>query len=381
MKRNSLLRLPVAVLAAVGLLAACTARRPSADAPAGRPTNLTLAPDQRARIDTRVVERRPFRPAVEATGTVAFDGDQSTQVLAPISGPVARLLAPLGARVRKGQPLATVASPDFAAAVSAVRKAEAEARNARRIADLDQKLFDSDGLSRRDLDQAQTDAESAEADRDAAILALGSLGVDRPTIDAIRRGEPIASSESAIRSPIDGTLVERLISPGQLLQAGATPCFTVADLSQMWVMANVFETDLAMVAIGDPAQIAVGSANTTVSGTVDYIAALVDPVTRAVAVRILAPNPGGVLKKDLYVRVWIHSRRERQGLLVPTSSVLRDDENLPFVYVVEPDGSFARRPVRLGARVGDQYEVTAGLRAGDRIVVEGGLFLQFAQSQ
>ena len=99
------------------------------------------------------------------------------------------------------------------------------------------------------------------------------------------------------------------------------------------------------------------------------------------AVRVVVENPGGVLKKEMYVRVLIHSRQETAGLLVPVSGILRNEENLPFVYVVQPDGSFGRQRVTLGYREGDRYDITSGLKAGDRIVVEGGLFVQFLQNQ
>jgi cobalt-zinc-cadmium efflux system membrane fusion protein len=184
-----------------------------------------------------------------------------------------------------------------------------------------------------------------------------------------------------IRSPIAGTVVERLITPGQLLQAGVTPCFTVADLSTVWVMANIFESSLPFVAIGDAAEITTGASSEAFPGTVDYIAALVDPATRAIAVRIVAGNPKRVLKRDLYVNVSIHSKRDSTGLLLPVSAVLRDDENLPFVYVQNADQTFARRRVTLGAQVGERYEIREGLQTAERVVADGGLFMQFAQSQ
>src|SRR5262249_12468212 len=160
-----------------------------------------------------------------------------TAVLAPLSGPVSRLLVEVGSRVRRGQPLAVVTSPDFAAGVSALRKAEAAARNARRIADTDRQLFQNDALSRRELEQAESDAVAPEADRDAALEQLRSLGVAAKTIADLRENRPVGQLGGEIRAPLDGTVVEKLISPGQLLQAGATPCFTVADLSRIWVQA------------------------------------------------------------------------------------------------------------------------------------------------
>src|SRR5204862_468015 len=158
----------------------------------------------------------------------------------------------------------------------------------------------------------------AEADRDAAVQQLRSLGVDDKTIEDVRENRAVPNLGGVIRSPIAGTVVEKLISPGQLLQS-TTPCFTVADLSDVWVYANVFETDLAAVHNGDAAEITTG-AGQTLTGRVDYIAAVVDPNTRAVSVRLEVPNPGEVLKRDFYVHVRLQSRNLARGLLVPVSS-------------------------------------------------------------
>jgi cobalt-zinc-cadmium efflux system membrane fusion protein len=326
-------------------------------------------------VRTEPAAMQPFRKTIDTTGTVAFNQNRSTQVLSPISGPLARILVNIGSRVGRGDALAVVASPDFAAAVSALRKAEATARNARRIATLDEQLFKNDAIARRDLEQAQTDAINADADRDSAVQQLHALGVDDKTIAGIEENRPVENIGGVIRSPIGGTVVEKLVTPGQLLQAGATPTFTVADLSSVWVMANVFEADLPAVHNGDTADVITG-AGQTLQGRVDYIAALVDPNTRAVSVRLEVPNPGEVLKRDLYVRVQLHSRLPAQGILVPVSAVLHDDENLPFVFVEKAGGTFERRRVDLGSRLGDRQEIRSGLAAGESIVVEGGLFLQ-----
>ncbi len=178
-----------------------------------------------------------------------------------------------------------------------------------------------------------------------------------------------------------GTVVDRQITPGQLLQAGTTPCFTVADLSRVWVMAQVAEPDLASVAVGDSADVATGAGSANLTGTVAKLSALVDPDTRLVPARVVVDNPQGLLKKQMYVNVRIHSRQETNGLLVPVSALLRDDENLPFVYVAQHDGSFARRSVTVGYRTGDQFDIPAGLQAGEQVVVDGGIFVQFMQNQ
>jgi len=344
-------------------------------------SEVTLTPAQASRIRIATVTVQPYRPVVQTTGTVAFNGDRSTQVLAPVSGPITRILVNPGTVVARGTALATVTSPDFAAATAAYRKAQSAYLNAQRIADLDAQLFKNDAIARRELEQAQTDAASAAADRDAAIEQMRALGVDESSIAAVRENRAGAPTQAVIRAPIEGTVVEKLVNPGQLIQAGSTPCFTIADLSTVWVMANVFESDMASVAAGQSATISTAAMSTPITGQVAYVGALVDPASRAAAVRILAPNPRGVLKRDMLVNVGIRAAEGRNGLLIPVSAVLRDDQNLPFVYVAQPNNRFARRRVTLGARTGDQYEVAAGLTAGERIVVDGALFLQFSGAQ
>ena len=337
--------------------------------------------EQRTRLEIITVNPTAFRPVIEATGTVAFNGDHSTQVISPISGPVVRLVAPLGAHVSAGQTLATVSSPDFAAAVAGFRKAEEAARNTKRILDRNEQLFTNDALARTDLDQSRTDAASAAADRDAAEQQLRAIGIDAATIAAIHDNKPLGVIEAAIRAPIPGTVVERLITPGQLLQAGTTPAFAVADLSTVWVLVSVFGADVASVVVGDAADIFTDASPKPLAGRVDFIASIVDPGTRATTVRVLAPNPNQLLKRDLFVRLQLHSSREHKGIVIPPTSVLRDDDNLPFVFIANADKSFSRRRITLGVAVKGGYEITDGLKAGEQILSNGALFVQFAEHQ
>jgi membrane fusion protein, heavy metal efflux system len=370
-------------LAAAGIFvlwsAACSPKKEGDQHASVTPTNVTLTAEQRNHIHFYTVASVRFHKAIDTTGTVDFDNDKSTSVISPMSGPVTRLMVSPGDLVHKGQALAAVASADYAAAVSAYQKAVVTAANARRIADADKDLVRDKSVSQREADQAQSDAANAEADRDAAFQGLTALNIDEATIRDIRAGKPVGRVEGLIRSPLAGTVVERLITPGQLLQAGTTASFTVADLSQVWVMAQVFESDLGAVGVGDSAWVTTGSG--TFSGTVTNITPQVDADTRSMKVRVTVANPAGRLKRQMYVHVQIQARQESTGLLIPVSAVLRDDENLPFVYVAQAGGSFARRHVTLGARIGDRNQVTEGMRAGDRIVVDGGLFVQFLQNQ
>jgi cobalt-zinc-cadmium efflux system membrane fusion protein len=373
----------VMMLASAMPIAGCSsgAGNDNAQPASATASNVTMTAAQRQHIHLYTVAPTTFSKTIETTGVVDFDNDQATSVLAPFSGPVARLLVSPGDKVKKGQALAIVDSPDFAAAISTYRKALVSAENARRLADMDKDLVQHDGVAPREEQQAQTDAANAEADRDSALQALASLDVDPQVIKDIQTGRPVSRIEGTIRAPIAGTVVEKLITPGQLLQAGTTPCFTVADLSRVWVMAQVSGSELASVSVGDPAEVVTGIASKNFPGTVTNISALVNPDTRAVLARIVVDNPGDFLKKQMYVSVRIHSRQQSTGLLVPVSAILRDDENLPFVYAIQHDGSFARRHVTLGYRTGDHYDIADGLKAGDQVVVDGGIFVQFMQSQ
>lgn len=216
----------------IALAAACGGKSDAAPAATPeKPSSFKVTDEQRAKLKIVTLAKENFAPNLEVTGTVAFNGDKSTQVLSAVSGPVSRILVSLGAEVTAGEPLATVASPDFAAAVATYRKAETTVRNSARILKQDEQLFANDALARTDLDQARSDSASAEADRDAALLALQSLGIPDTTISAIRDGKHAAPVQGTIVATIPGTVVEKLINPGQLLTAGTTPAFTIADLS------------------------------------------------------------------------------------------------------------------------------------------------------
>jgi cobalt-zinc-cadmium efflux system membrane fusion protein len=363
----------------VSTLAACSSKA-EPQAAADTPHDVTLTAAQRQHIHLLTIERSRFHRSIETSAVVDFDHDRAVQVLAPFSGPVTEVLVSPGDQVKAGQPLARVDSPDFAAAVGAYRKALAAAHAADQLAATDRDLYAHQAISQREHAQAQSDAAGADADRDATLQALLALHVDPQTIAAIREGKPVARGQGVIRAPIAGTVVEKSIAPGQLLAAGSTPCFTVADTSSMWVMAQLFGDDLAAVENGDAATVEVGDGVTMV-GKVTNVGAVVDPDTRAIGARVQVANPHGVLKRQMYVRVRIESGRAHEGLLLPVSAVLRDDENLPFVYVADADGGYAQRSVTLGGRVGDAFEVPAGLHAGDKVVVDGAIFLHFMQTQ
>ncbi len=367
-------------LLAVFALAGCSGK-PAQPESSTTPHNATLTKAQEGSIHVVTVEPTGYRTTITTTGVVDFDHDRATDVLAPFSGAVTKVLVTLGQQVKKGQALAEVDSPDFTAAAGAYRKALLAARAADAVASNDRALFAHQAISARENAQAQADAAGADAERDAALQTLVALHMDPQAIAAIRDGKPVANGQGVIRAPIAGTLVAKSIAPGQTLATGTTPCFTIADTSKMWVMAQLFGDDVARVRVGDAASIDTGDGSQPIDGVVTNIGAVVDPGTRSVIARVGVDNPDGVLKKQTYVSVRIRSHEQHDGLLVPMAAVLRDDENLPFVYVQAQDGGYARRPVTLGARVDDRDVIPTGLHAGDKVVTDGSIFLRFIQSQ
>src|SRR6185437_12024702 len=281
------------LVATLCTLGACGSRPAEDASSATTPGNVTLTPAQRQHITLYTAAVSNYHRSIDTTGVVDFDQDHATQVLAPFSGPVRKLLVTQGDKVKSGQPLAIVTSPDFADAVATYRK------------------------------------------------AVAALDIDPHALAELRAGKDVAEVDGIIRAPLAGTVVERNITPGQLLQAGNTPCFTIANLASVWVDANVFGADAAFVRIGDTAQVHYDDNAPALSGAVTSVSAEVDPDTRATTARVAVDNPDGALKKQMYVDVRIESRQARSGLLVPVSAVLRDDDNLPFVYVVQGDDSYA----------------------------------------
>ena len=371
----------IALTLALASLAGCSPATPDANSQANTPRNVTLTSAQRTSIHLLTVAPATYHTRITTTAVVDFDHDRATPVLAPFSGPVTRVLVALGDHVAAGQALATVNSPDFTTAVGAYRKALITASAADEVASNDRFLFAHQAISQRENADAQATAVGADADRSAALQGLVALHVDPQTIAAIRTGKPLALGQGVIRAPIAGTVVEKSIGPGQTLSAGTSPCFTIADTSRMWVMAQVFGVDLAQVHAGDAATIRIGDASKQLTGTVTNVGAVVDPDTRSVSARVQVANPDGVLKQQMYVQVQIQSRQQYRGLLLPVSAVLRNDENLPYVYVLTADGSYARRSVTLGTRIDDRFVIPQGLQAGDEVVVDGSIFLNFIETQ
>jgi len=346
-----------------------------------QPKLLTVSKEQIAHLTILPVRTATWSITVHTTGTVDWDADHTTQAITQVNGPISRILVDYGSRASAGAPLLYVSSPDMANATSTYRKARNREELARRALDRSKVLLEHGAIAEKDLENAQADYNDAGTDVQNSLQALKIFGITRQDIDqAERQGVPI-SPELAVRAPIAGVVVQKLILPGQFIQAGTTVCFVLSDVSTVWTQGHIFDRDLPSIHAGDTVDESNASIHRSFHGVVSYIGAMVDPATRTTSVRIVTQNPEGLLKKDMFVETEIHTKRQKNVLAVPVSSVLHDAQNEPFVYVEVEPGKFAQRQITTGAEQNNTVEVLGGLKPGDRVVSEGSVFLQFSSEQ
>jgi len=340
----------------------------------------TVPQDQLAHLTIVPVQKASWSIAIHTTGTVDWDADRTTQAITQVNGPITRILVDLGSQVAAGDPLLYVSSPDVANAISTYRKARNRADLVKRVLDGEKELLDRGAIAVKDYESCQADYNDAGTDVQNSLQALKIFGIGRADIQrAEQQGVPI-SPELAMRAPISGTVVQKLVSPGQVIQAGSTVCFVLSDVSRVWVQGHVFDHDLPFVRPGDPVEETNPAFARSFHGEVSYVGAMVDPATRTTPVRIVTRNPEGLLKKDMYLDAVIRTATRRNILTVPVSAVLRDAQNQPFVYVEAQPGQFAQRLVTIGAQQDGAIEIESGLELGQNVVAEGSVFLQFANT-
>jgi cobalt-zinc-cadmium efflux system membrane fusion protein len=310
------------------------------------------------------------------TGSVAYNALATTPVFSAVGGPVREILVTPGETVRVGQTLLTVNSPDYSLARSAYLKA----RETFQLSDKSYKravdLYAHKAIAERDLQQAESDREEAQSDVESSADALRALGIGEP--DSVAK---LATTlQIPLLAPVSGEIVERLVGPGQLLVAGATQCFTISDVTTVWVLVNVYQNALGSVHIGDPVDITTDAYPGVFHGRISYAAPALDPDTRTLQERIVAENPGHKLKKDMYVTATVHAGVIAGALVVPDAAVLRDTQNEPFVYVETSPNQFAQRLVSLGDSRDGRTQIASGLKEGEKVVGDGSVFLQFKNS-
>lgn len=336
----------------------------------------TIPPDQISHVQVVKVQPTTLTRTLRLTGAVAYNAFHTTPVISQVSGPVNRIVVVPGQKVKQGEPMLYAASPDYSQTRTNYLKAKDAYALAEKALARAQDLYQHKAISEQAVEQAQSAETQAGGDLAAAQAALKVLGITDP--DALVASPP--TFEVPVKAPINGEVVEQDVAVGQLLQTGTTQCFLLSDTSSVWVLVNVYQKDLPYIHVGDAVSIQTETYPQDFHGRIAYVAPSLDPNTRTLQARIDTANPGEKLKKDMYVTATVNAGKIANAIALPDSAILRDAENQPFVYAASSPNQFGRRQVTLGESQNGQTEVTSGVKAGDEVIGDGSLFLQFANS-
>lgn len=343
---------------------------------ANRADLFTVPQDQLQHLQVITLQPANWPRVLRLNGTVAFNGFETTPVISQVGGIVSRILVSPGEQLQKRQPMLYVSSPDY----SQLRASYLKARDTHSLAHKNyvraQDLYAHHAIAERDLQAAESAEVQAQADLQGSEQSLRVLGIPRP--DTLI--ENPTSPEVPVIAPLEGQVVERLCAPGQVIQAGVTQCFTISNMRTVWVLANVYQNQLAYVHVGDPVTITTDAYQQEFHGRISFMGAALDPTSRTLQARIDTQNVNQLLKKDMYVTATVVAGQISDALLVPDSAVLRDTENMPFVYLQTAANQFARRIVQPGESKDGKTQIVTGLKPGDKVAGDGSLFLQFANS-
>jgi cobalt-zinc-cadmium efflux system membrane fusion protein len=367
-------------------------RGTAADATAALASSNTVKLDdaQFQRVKVATVQPRVFVVEKNAPGRIAFNEDRSTPVFAAFQGRVVRLMAKPGDVIRPGSPLLVIDSPDLVqanadliAASVAVNKARNQLTLAERVATRQRLLYEAGAAAYKDLEQAESDFRNAQHDvrtaegqlaaaRNHMRAPFGKSDAEVAQIEATHEVDRLAQ----ILSPIGGTITARKVGPGQYVKPdNPDPLFTIADISTMWLFANVYETDIALIQVGQSAEVQVMAyPNQIFRARITYIAAAADPATHRIAVRAEVANPDGKLRPEMFASFRILTSGAVQTPAVPTTAIVREGEASKVWVAVAPN-EFAHRDVALGRERDGWTEVISGVQAGEQVVTEGGVFL------
>jgi cobalt-zinc-cadmium efflux system membrane fusion protein len=356
--------------------------------------NFTPTPSEWATLTIEPVKAKAFRAEYVTEGKVAVDEDRSTPVFSPYAGRVTKLLAKPGESLTQGQPLFTIeaadtvqAQNDFIAAMTSQNKA----KSAVDLADIQFKrakdLYEGHAVPLKDYQQAeatqvqaQNDMRSSATALEAARNKLRILGFTDEMIKAFQDKGAI-NPEITIYSPIAGTVVQRKIGPGQYVSAGASdPVFVIGDLSTVWLIAFVRESDAASVCVGQDISVNVMALpGRPLTAKINYVATAIDPSTRRLLVRATIDNKDGVLKPEMFANVTIYSAGDRAAPAVPKQALIYEADQVR-VWVAREDKSVELRQIKIGLINGNLVEVTSNLKPGEQIVTRGSLFIDRAAS-
>jgi membrane fusion protein, heavy metal efflux system len=354
----------------------------------------TPTPAEWASLTIEPVTAHDFRSEHITEGKIAVDEDRSTPVFSPYAGRVIKLLARPGDRVVQGQPLFVIeaadtvqAQNDFVAAMTGLNKAKS-ALDLAQLQDARAKdLFEGKAVPLKDyqqaqatLIQAQNDLRSSQTALEAARNRLRILGLTDDAISAFQEKGRI-DPNTTIFSPITGTVVARKVGPGQYVNAGASdPVFVIGDLSTVWLIAFVRETDAAMVSVGQEIVFNVlALPGHPITSRIDYVSAAIDPTTRRLLARATVDNKDGLLKPEMFANVTIYSAGDHPAVGVPKQALIYEGDQV-HVWVAHDDKSIELRQIKTGLINGDLVEVDGNLKPGEQIVTKGSLFIDRAAS-
>jgi membrane fusion protein, heavy metal efflux system len=345
-------------------------------APASSPPGTFRATAQQLKsLTVETVGLHGFVSEELTEGKIAVNGDRATPVYSPFSGRVTRVIAGLGDTVKAGAPLATLEASEFVQAQNDLSTAASQVKLARIGETRKHALYDAKGGSLQDWQSAQADLTAAETALNAVRNRLKILGKSDADIDALEASKSMNPS-ATITAPIGGVVVDRQVGPGQFLQAGGgTPVFTVADPSNVWLLANVREPDAGLVHLGQSVEVRVPAyPMRTFKARITYVAALVDPVTHRLPVRAEIGNVDGALKPEMFANFRILTSDATDAPAVPEAAVVYEGD-AAHVWVLSGDGLLAYRSIRTGRSSDGLVEVLDGLKPGEKVVTRGGLFI------
>lgn len=342
----------------------------------GRPRLFTVPAQQMPQIQVETVVPRRLERILRFAGQVVYDRVHTVPVLSPIGGPVSRVLVFPGQHVKVGQALLEVKSPDYAQLRASYRKA----RDAYRVAEANYRrardLYRHGAIAQQDLLAAGLQRGQSRADMEASAQALRALGLSSP--DGLSASAD--SEDVPLVAPIAGEVVALHCASGQLLQAGSTHCYTISDMSRVWVLIDVPQAQIPFVHVGESATVRTDAFAEPFAAKIAYVASSLDPDTRTLQARMVVKNPQERLKNQMYVTATIDAGVIPDAISLPDSAILRDEQDRPFVYQEAGERRFRRRSVRIGESQGGRTRVLAGVSSGDRVVADGALFLQFQNS-
>jgi membrane fusion protein, heavy metal efflux system len=355
-------------------------------------TRYTPTPAEWASLTTEPVTERTFRAEHVTEGKIAVDEDRSTPVFSPYAGRVTKLLARPGDSVTQGQPLFVIeaadtvqAQNDFVAALTGLNKAQSAVDLAQLQDTRAKDLFEGRAVPLKDyqqsqatLIQAQNDLRSSQTALEAARNRLRILGLTDDAIAVFQQKGRI-DPNTTIFSPIAGTVVQRKVGPGQYVNAGASdPVFVIGDLSTVWLIAFVRETDAAAVAVGQEMTFNVlALPGRDITARIDYVSAAIDPATRRLLVRATIDNKDGLLKPEMFANVTIYSSGDHPAIGVPKQALIYEGDQVR-VWVAHDDKSIELRQIKTGLTNGNLVEVQGDLKPGEQIVTKGSLFIDRA---